>query len=73
MAHKGSYDVMCGGSPLIVHFSVVSYVLVVSCRGEYTGEEIKLITLVLPSLNRIVCIYRLSVLFKCRGDYTGEE
>jgi len=40
--------------------------------GEITQESSNNDTLVLPSLNRIVCIYRLSVLISCRGDYTGD-
>ena len=41
--HKGEYDDMCGGSPLI------------SCRGDLQERSMLFDTLVLPSLNRFFC------------------
>jgi len=46
---------MCGGSPLI-QMLVVLRGVGFSCRGEYTGEESKYSTLVLPSLNRFLFV-----------------
>ena len=48
--------------------------VVVSCRGEYTGEELCFNTLVLPSLNRILQVSNVVYLF-CfmSGRFTGEE
>ena len=42
---------MCGGSPLNVNSGIdVILDCVVTCRGDYTGEEMLNFTLVLPSL-----------------------
>ena len=61
---------MCGGSPLIEYKSELVTGLV-QCRGDYTGEEYKFNTLVLPSVSG----FGLSIgfVYSRRGDYTGEE
>jgi len=47
---------------LVLPSVMLFYVLFCSCRGDYTGEEIKVITLVLPSLNRFLLICLLCLL-----------
>jgi len=47
---------MCGGSPLIFLLYFVFVLLLFCCRGDYTGEENKIITLVLPSVSLIIVL-----------------
>jgi len=63
---------MCGGSPLITGFCQYACPTDVSCRGDFTGEEIFLLTLVLPS-NYFSLQTIITMAISCRGEYTGEE
>jgi len=69
----GRMRVMCGGSPLFYFVLFVFFCCFVSCRGDYTGRSMRIVTLVLPSLNRIFCFlfFVFWIYSRCRGDYTG--
>ena len=46
-------------------------VLVFSCRGDFTGEEMYNFTLVLPSVYFLLIDSIVFDVITCRGDYTG--
>jgi len=73
--YTGEYDDMCGGSPL---WDFEDFRKgdpgVISCRGDFTGEEI-LLTLVLPSVDFLM-LFQLDInriVNSCRGDSQGRS
>jgi len=63
------YDDMCGGSPRLLFFSFVLFVVnFISCRGDYTGEELLIRYSRSPLSEPKLGYYRPVEFITCRGD-----
>ena len=58
--------------PSVDFYLSARLVFFISCRGDYTGEEMYNFTLVLPSVFLCLILLLCVILFQMTGRFTGE-